>query len=751
MSASSLEPPVTRELQNQRYPKSNRRPSKYLPASSPDDSFERTGAEPSMIPLNNTGDYDVSFNQTLAAPIPIQVSSSSSSLRGYKFKSPTPPPSLLSPSLTTTKVSRSSSTVHGAVGKGISPGMIVHVRTGSEGGEFDENTGNRVDAPGKLVLQNRSASEELLPMLSRASSPNGCHTSLPLIRSETTQDPSAPVLCGCERHYQNAILSTVVPIPLELCFELLFSGQGAGQGDTLTCEAHRRINGSSDVGITAWTADNFDDSITSSTEWEKQKRQLEYSVLFKVPMLTKTSTLCLETQEVLQHSANIIRIQSESKIPNVPYGEQFSTLDQICMTWDSPGNTRIKCFTEVKFKRSIMLSSKVEAASLEVFSGFYRELIRQLVEATETRSSMVVRPILPVAASSEALIRSPNTSSDSAIYFKVDDFNSGNSGTTMSTSPLTHRRPSGISAAQSLLSQQYLKSPPTISRHPRVSASSASTATEFTLPGRTSRRITGLALKGRKSTATDVLKSIDLPTLSPAESPVLGHQDLTESKGIAVDSKAKESGTKAIDLWSEFMRKSLAIFNKTNAHESHSKSATDKTSRECTASCGNAELDSSTLESEPSVPGEPTNVPMDKGGPPCLSEIEWSALDNMASHKLEKPHTKPRSISCIVIWTFALGLIISILNAWRLVNTVSSVAQIMQARNDQVSDAAEHPQYNAFGGSMILRHLEKQAYLVPLQIQTEMLRAEIMELKELLEAQRKLKQLSSRSHITEIP
>ncbi|KAF9173591.1 hypothetical protein BGX21_004105 [Mortierella sp. AD011] len=700
MSASSLDLPVTYEFQNRRRFKSNWTPSEYRPAPSPDHTFERAGAEPPMILSNNTGDYDVSFNQTLAAPIPIQVPSSSP-LRGGKFKSPTPPPSLLSPPLTTTKVSKSSSTVHGAAGKGTSPGMIVHVRTGSESVDFDENTENRADTPGKLASRNHFTSEELLPKLPHPSSQNGPR-------------------------------------------------QGAGHGDTLTCEAHRRANGSLDVGITAWTADSLDDNVTGSSGWGKRKRQLEYSVLFKVPMLTKTSTACFETQEILQHSASIIRVQSESRIPNVPYGEQFSTLDQICMTWDSPGNTRIKCFTEVKFKRSIMLSSKVEAASLEVFGGFYRELIRQLVDVAETQSSMVIRPVLP-AFTSEALIRSPSISPDSATYSKVDDFSISDLDAITPTSASIYNRPSGVSAAQSLLSQQYLKSPPTISNRPRFSTSSTFTPAEFALPGRTSRKIIGLALTGRRSTATDVLKSIDLLTPSPTETPVPRHQDSIEYKGTVADSTTTKSVTKAIDLWSEFMSKGRAIFNKTNVHESHSKPSTSEASRECAAVCDDAEMDPSTLESEPSVLREPVNNPKDKEGPTGLSEIERMASDNMGSRRLEKPRAKPGLIPHIVIWTFAIGLIISILNAWRLVNTMSSVAHIMQTRNNQVDDAAESPLHNAFGSSVISRHLGKQAYLIPIQIQTEMLRAEIMELKELLEAQRKLHQLNSRSCITEIP
>lgn len=68
----------------------------------------------------------------------------------------------------------------------------------------------------------------------------------------------------------------------------------------------------------------------------------------------------------------------------MPYGEHFSTVNQICMTWDSPGKTKIQCFTEVRFKKSIMWSGKVEAGSLEGSGGFYKELIRRLAELADS-------------------------------------------------------------------------------------------------------------------------------------------------------------------------------------------------------------------------------------------------------------------------------------------------------------------------------------------------------------------------------
>ncbi|KAF9088426.1 hypothetical protein BGX27_002698 [Mortierella sp. AM989] len=746
---SNLELSGINQLQSSRISKNNTRIlGEHHVGSSSDDSFERPESGPSPTLNFSTGDDDVSFIQALAAPIPIQISSSSSpSLRGYRLKSPTPPPSLLSPSLTTTKVSRSSSTVHGTAGQSASSGMIVHVRTESEGSKFDENSRNKIETPGQLTLQSRSTSgsgEQLL-RLSRASTPSESHTSLLAARSEIALDPSSPVLCGCERHYKNAILSTVVPISLEMCFDLLFSGQRAGRGDALTSEAHRSADGSTDVVVAAWTTDNLQDFAAISSEWEKRKRQLEYSVLFKVPMLSKTSTMCIETQEILQHSSNIIRIHSESKLPNVPYGEQFSSVNQICMTWESPGNTRIKCFTEVRFRKSIMLSGKVEAASLEVSGGFYRELIRQLVEASEAQStSLIAHSVLPALGPLEAFVRSPNMSSDSVADFKEDGFNGDNSSIATLSAPSKYRRPSGVSAAQSLLSQQYLKNPPTIARRQKLSTSS-SPPVEFTLPERASRGIADLVLKGRKNRATTSMKSTD-PATSLVDTAPTTHPDTADGGGVITKDKTANLKTTAADLWSTLLKGSLALFNKTSTDVPGSSLANGAISDghdDLAATSDDTVLNSSTTEPESTAPGESNGIQNDKASVSNTSGIEQMIQDVSVPPWLKKSHIQPRTISRVVIWTFALGLMVSILNAWRLINMVSSVAEIMQTRNDQVDSTVG--QYNNFGASIISQHLQKQAYLVPLQIQTEMLRAEILELMDLLETQKMLNQLHQQS------
>jgi len=107
--------------------------------------------------------------------------------------------------------------------------------------------------------------------------------------------------------------------------------------------------------------------------------------------VAKASTQCLEVQQVVQYNDSLILVHSESRTPNVPYGEQFTTVSQVCMTWESPMRTKIKCFMEVKFKKSIMLASRVESGALEGSGGYLKELIKQLQDLTEAQGPQLIR------------------------------------------------------------------------------------------------------------------------------------------------------------------------------------------------------------------------------------------------------------------------------------------------------------------------------------------------------------------------
>ncbi|KAF9911393.1 hypothetical protein EC991_003958 [Linnemannia zychae] len=271
---------------------------------------------------------------------------------------------------------------------------------------------------------------------------------------------------------------------------------GAGLGDKLGCDTHRLKDGSTDILIMPWQHEASSQD-SSKLDWEDRQRKLEYSVSFKVPMLAKTSTACFEVQKVVHFSPFVILIHSESKTPNVPYGEHFSTVNQICMTWESEGRTRIKCFTEVKFRRSIMWSSKVEAGSLEGSGGFYKEFIRQLEQLVETsrdqllrsyETRMLVSRSVPGPFSSD--VHNPvmttaecNSGSEGphSLLSTRPSFDSSHSATRIGVSnPVPVQEsicvgPQEMSRAHSLLSQQYLRNPPLTSTAglPRLSLDSA--------------------------------------------------------------------------------------------------------------------------------------------------------------------------------------------------------------------------------------------------------------------------------------
>lgn len=232
------------------------------------------------------------FTKTLVAPIAIQPSSSKApSIRSQSFKSPTPPPSLLSPSLTTTKISKSSSTVQST--RGPSQGKVqIRNEIKSRILETSEEVDEEPHSDKFKGLTERSASHQgllrnnLFDVASRST--------VPAITTPPPE-PTSPVACGCSRHYKQAILSTIVPLSVAACFEVLFSGCGTGSGDVLFKDAHRTKDGSTGFKLSAWR--NDDAALLGPHQWEGKKRHMEYSVAFKVPC--KFITTCKKFRPML--------------------------------------------------------------------------------------------------------------------------------------------------------------------------------------------------------------------------------------------------------------------------------------------------------------------------------------------------------------------------------------------------------------------------------------------------------------------
>ncbi|KAI7822336.1 hypothetical protein BC939DRAFT_453847 [Gamsiella multidivaricata] len=684
-------------------------------SSSSDDTSIRPGCKLASRSIRSVNSSDEGHERssvqdltTAAAPIPIQNSTgagagtgSGSIQRPKLFKSPTPPPSLLSPSLTTTKVSHSSSTVHGVTPRqGGSAGMVVHVRKESGEKNFDEeDMTTEVQAKQTSTVFSSGASQRSFV---------STITDLP----NTTGSPDmivAVASCGCERHYKHAILSTVVPIPLEKCFELLFSGQGAGLGNELMVETKRAIDGSTDVKTTPWMKNDRECCIASQDTWEGANRRLEYSIPFKVPMLARATASCVETQEILQYDDRVIRVQTESRLPYIPFGEQFSTLCQICLLRDPSmtGNTRIKCFVEVLFRKTILWGNKIEAASVESADGFLKEFIRRLIEVP-----------------TEVLLPEDGEGAKSGMA------NMNVTQPELSTSPSSRSVMSakqdglpGMSPAHELLSQQYSKTLLVGTRRTRPSM-------DYVRP---------------HSDSVLLSKTVTLDTVT-----VSGDLNITTAATVKPSKPAAAiTAAAAVALWDQLVRKSIVIFAKlsvdsnqdSNAVKTGAAGPDNATQESVSKPAGDSSVDQS---GEAGVADEDDKLAQDSAALSPSAEDARDLTAQPSKLSAEKTHVRGRILPRMVLVMLALGMTVFLVNVWRLFNVTSSMLHVVSMNQDHSRFLSSNGNSNVegealgsrFGGMLAIRQLQTQATLIPIQIQTEMLKAEISELVGLLEQAR---------------
>ncbi|KAF9110962.1 hypothetical protein BGX27_005658 [Mortierella sp. AM989] len=557
-------------LQQQQQQQQQRKEQPDGSSPQPDGSLEQQ----EIIIQNNEIIYPSPPISSPISAVAMEPSLSSSSLRGSNgsvdlLRSCTPP-LLISPSLTTTKVSHSSSTVQSLARDG-SQEMSVHTRkisTEALKGKVQNASNSSIN------VADPAGTSTSTPTLTADQAPVSTPTPAPVL-------PSGPVSCGCQRHYKHAVTSVVIPLPLELCFEILFSAKGAGEGSKLTWDTHRIKDGSTEIKFTPWQ----DGESKTSSPWENQQRNLEYSVTFKMPMLAKTSTACYETQQVIQYQDFLILVHSESKTPNVPYGEHFSTVNQICMTWESPGKTRVKCFTEVKFKKSVMWSSKVESGSLEGSGGFYKEFVRQLHELSESQGEQLIAQF--VVSSSQ--VKQPTAVSET-VNDSTPAATASEGRQAINVKPSSEGVPSSLlspesSRAQSLLAQQIQRNasatagsstPTRLSLdtvRPVIELSTSTTFSTTTSSIITKDQMTPTTPVEKKSTLTMLLSSLTAPGFPMLSSATAGAfaYDAKNSAGVTNKDSPSMPSTPITPtepvapppppaMWGDFLRRGLTFF-----------------------------------------------------------------------------------------------------------------------------------------------------------------------------------------------
>ncbi|KAF9118391.1 hypothetical protein BGW39_001223 [Mortierella sp. 14UC] len=461
-------------------------------------------------------------------------------------------------------------------------------------------------------------------------------------------------------------------------------------------------------------------------------------------MLAKTSTACFEVQKVIQFSPYAILVHSESKTPNVPYGEHFSTVNQICMTWESEGRTRIRCFTEVKFKRSIMWSSKVEAGSLEGSGGFYKEFIRQLEQLVESSRDQLLRSynakmlesrLIPGPFSGDVhdpAMNSPGCTSGSKesrpLLSTRISFDSTHSATRIGDkvpNPVpvqesTRPGPQEMSRARSLLSQQYLRNPPLSSTTglPRLSLDSTRpplVGTSFFVTQKSPLSTSTLPLE-KKSALSIFIQSMTPPTypivsLAPEEpvrkAKASPSSSVTTGTTFPVPQEALTSPSLSTPTssWIDLIRKSIPLLG-------HSSAAT---------------MDNGTLSSSSPALGSPIMPTFENEGTRALDKIGFPRVTfavstlppsatlsasrstessiYIAKDRSSRQQTRrgsvqqhsPRRLSKVVLGCVILGLAVSALNIWHLFGVVSSMVEVVQLKENllqrQLYQPLEAPTY----------------------------------------------------------
>ncbi|KAF8951434.1 hypothetical protein BGZ52_011813 [Haplosporangium bisporale] len=578
--------------------------------------------------------------------------------------------------------------------------------------------------------------------------------------------PAGPVVCSCTRHYKHAIISKVISMPLELL-----------------------------------------DSITR--RWSDEKRHLEYSVSFKVPMLAKTSTACFETQQVTEYSKHVILIHSESRTPNVPYGEHFSTVNQICMTWDSPGKTKIQCFTEVRFKKSIMWSGKVEAGSLEGSGGFYKELIRQLAELADSPQGATLvekayRPNTMAETASDYGVKlqkatkpTPGTPSMSttptAATLQTEPVVSPLSITNEPATPIPNpdttsyslsgaplaMEPIEMSRAQPLLSQQFLRSQ--AQTQPLTLTLPLKSGTRVSLDSLVRPKFEAVSttdstssIPEKKSPVVTFIQSSASP-VSPVVGMVGNDQEAVNSaaSASAIEPSSAEASKLALPLipssaqtMLELMKKGLMLFYKTPSTTLSPLTSFQPGSIDSAGSLGD-------IWSRPITPplasANSTHLRPAGNRVKFASTIyhtrraiaserhhdirasaEKTASDSASCKSATHQDRDSRRLSKTLFRFLVMGMAITALNIWQLFSVVSSMVEVVHIKQELVNHSLKTALYtrprhsydmiSPMSPAMIQAEPEfspTHSESVPLlREQTDLLRAEIVELFGLLEAAR---------------
>ena len=173
----------------------------------------------------------------------------------------------------------------------------------------------------------------------------------------------ARLYCACAKHYKHVVLNDVFGVDIKMAATMLFA-----KNSNFWKEAHHnRLN--FDVKWEDWTQE---------VGGAQKSRIITFQAMFKLPMLLKASTLCVEKQTMLQEEETCHVVDIIDRTPHVPGGDKFQIQSRYCLTWDSPLDTRLIVTTGVKFFKPSMLENKIDKTALENSTAFAMEIAKGL-------------------------------------------------------------------------------------------------------------------------------------------------------------------------------------------------------------------------------------------------------------------------------------------------------------------------------------------------------------------------------------
>ncbi|KAK4513061.1 Glutaredoxin [Mucor velutinosus] len=156
------------------------------------------------------------------------------------------------------------------------------------------------------------------------------------------QQPAEKVNCNCTQHLDKVEADVVLHANAKQVFDLLFK-----HSDIWT-----QLNESKNYGP------------PTVSEWQDNKRTLQYSMPVSNPMVKAKETDVTETQEIIRQKEYTCYVVSvTTKTPNLPYADAFVPTVRYCITYETASTCRLVCSLGVEWLRSIFVKSMVNRAA----------------------------------------------------------------------------------------------------------------------------------------------------------------------------------------------------------------------------------------------------------------------------------------------------------------------------------------------------------------------------------------------------